>query len=302
MVGRSGEAVADATRAVRSWPCPANQRLLQRALLAARRYRELELDRPDEIRLYPVGGSWLAADLRSAAAALAKPAAEQGPEQYRALLNRTVILSALGEHAKALQTADAALALAPLSPQVRLARARVRHRAADPRGALAEVEEGLRLQPHEAGLLEIRGVIRAEAGDLPAGLADLEQALMHAPDPLTYAAIARILSRSGNHDKAVYQWSLALRQDPGFSEAYLGRALSYAELRIWERALADLEQASTWVGDDLKLQLAILQTYARCLSPHPESRARFWTLAGRTARLAWERLAGLIVHEGRQAL
>ena len=86
----------EAARLQRSWARPSTARLWQRALLAAGRYDELELERPEEVLLLPVPGERLKADLR---------AAERGwpdgpaPPVHRAiarLLNRAVILSALG--------------------------------------------------------------------------------------------------------------------------------------------------------------------------------------------------------------
>jgi serine/threonine protein kinase/predicted Zn-dependent protease len=297
LAGHSDAAASDAGAVMASWPSPANQRLHQRALLAAGRFDELQLERPEEIRLFPAGGSWLTANLKAAAKGLAAEGGS-GPARYRGLLNRAVIDSALGDHRAALETADAALALAPLSSQVRLIRARVRAQAGDSKGALKEVEEGQKLQPQGAGFLELRGVALADEGNVRAGLAELDRSIAQSPNPFAYAAKARILSRAGDHDRAVYQWSLALRQDPAFPEAYLGRARCYVELRIWERALADLEQAATWAGGDLGLQSSIMLTYARCVSERPEYASRFWILLKRTTHQAWDQLSRASVADG----
>jgi serine/threonine protein kinase/predicted Zn-dependent protease len=291
LAGRKGAAADDAAAALRRWPCPANERLVQRALLAAGRYDELQLERPEEIRRFPASGSWLDADLKTADKALG---AEPGPApgaRYRALLNRAVILSALDQHGRALQAADAALALAPLSPQSRVICARVRLRARDPEGALSNIEDGLKLQPQAADLLELRGILRAEAGLTTAGLSDLDLAITQAPSAFAYAAKARILSRTGAHERAVYQWTLALHRDPAFADAYLERARSYVALQIWERALADLEQAASWASGDLRLQASILATYLRCLEQRPAYGGRFRVLLNRTLHQAWEQLA-----------
>ena len=60
----------------------------------------------------PAAGAWLTADLRAAATELSRRAS--GPESlaYRALLNRAVILSALGDHRTAIAVSDRALEMA----------------------------------------------------------------------------------------------------------------------------------------------------------------------------------------------
>ena len=88
----------------------------------------------------PAAGAWLTADLRAAATELSRRAS--GPESlaYRALLNRAVILSALGDHRTAIAVSDRALEMAALSPEAHLVRARVLHRAGDFERAFHEID------------------------------------------------------------------------------------------------------------------------------------------------------------------
>ncbi len=65
LLGRSTEAIADAKEAQRQHPSPAHERLRQRALLAARQFRSLQLDRPEDVLAFPVGGSRLTRDVRA---------------------------------------------------------------------------------------------------------------------------------------------------------------------------------------------------------------------------------------------
>ncbi len=67
LLARPALAVADASEAQRIRPCPAHERLRQRALLAARRFESLQLDRPEDLALLPLGGARLKSDLRAAA-------------------------------------------------------------------------------------------------------------------------------------------------------------------------------------------------------------------------------------------
>ena len=285
---KRAEAVADAALVQRLRPCPAHERLLQRTLLAAGRFDELRLNRPDEILLSPAAGAWLTADLRAAAAELSRRAS--GPElpAYRALLNRAVILSALGDHSTAIAVSDRAVAMAALSPEVHLVRARVLHRAGDFERAFHEIDVGLKLKSDQPGLLELRGVMLTEAGHAVEGLVSLDQAISLSPNHFAYLHKAAALVALKRYEEAVYQCSMALKRDPELPQAYLSRARCYVELLIWDRALADLEQAAAWAHGDLRLQTGIMLTYAKCLQERPEHISRWLLLLERTFRQGWD--------------
>jgi len=292
------EAVADAELARRLRPCPAHERLLQRTLLAASRFDELQLDRPEEILLLPAAGAWLTADLRAAATRLSRRAS--GPElpSYRALLNRAVILSALGDHTAASAVSDRALDMAALSPEAHLVRARVLHRAGDCERAFHEIDVGLKLKSDQPGLLELRGVLLSEAGHAEEGLVSLDQAISLSPNHFAYLHKATALVALNRYEEAVHECSMALKRDPELPQAYLSRARCYVELLIWDRALADLEQAAAWAHGDLRLQTGIMLTYAKCLQERPEHISRWLLLLERTFRLGWDVLTRTSVSTG----
>ncbi len=298
LLRQNEESVADAAEARRLWPRPSSARLWQRALLAAGRYDELELDRPDEVLLLPVAGAWLRADLRAAARELARQPKDANPPSYRALLNRAVILSALGKHAAALEASDRALEIAGLSPQVHLIRARILHHAGDGQRAMKEVEEGRRLQPNEPGLLELLSVLLTESGHPDQALAYLDQAITRAPHHFAHVHKAAALVAMGRNEEALYEWSIALKRDPELPRAYLGRAQCYVRLHIWDRALADLEQAAAWAHGDFRLQIGVMLTYAKCLLERPDHLGRCMLLLERTARQGWELLTRATVSTG----
>ena len=298
LLKQRSEAVADAARAQQLRPCPAHERLLQRTLLAAGRFDELQLHRPGEVLLLPAAGAWLTADLRAAAAELSRRAS--GPESlaYRALLNRAVILSALGDHRTAIAVSDRALEMAALSPEAHLVRARVLHRAGDFERAFQEIDVGLKLKSDKPGLLELRGVMLTEAGHAEAGLTSLDQAISLSPNHFAYLHKATALVALKRYEEAVHECSLALKRDPELPQAYLSRAHCYVELLIWDRALADLEQAAAWAHGDLRLQTGIMLTYAKCLQERPEHIRRWLLLLQRTFRLGWDVLTRTSVSTG----
>ncbi|APW60731.1 protein kinase domain-containing protein [Paludisphaera borealis] len=293
MLRREDEAVADATEARRLDSSPAHDRLVQRTLLRAGRYRQLRLNRPEELALFPLGGAALEADLVAAEAAIADRAPSDPGEVYRDHLTRAVILSALGRHAAALATADRALAASNQnSASAHLVAARVAHRAGGRSRAAREIERGLTLQPDEPGLLELRGLLRTESGHPESAVGDLDRAVSKSDDPFTHAGRAEVLLALRRVDEAADEWTQALRRDPELPAAYLGRARCYLAFRspLWELALADLEHASSWAQNDLKLELRILATYARCLRERPDRVPRWLTLLHRAAIHAWLRM------------
>ena len=131
-------------------------------------------------------------------------------------------LLGLGNHGEAIKAADRALAIAPLSPEVRLIRAGIFHRGGDSRRALAEVELGQKLQPDGPGFLELRGVLMTEQGHPVQGLIYLNRAITLRRH-FAHVHKAAALVALGRTEEAVYEWTVALKRDPELPQAYLGR-------------------------------------------------------------------------------
>ena len=92
----------------------------------------------------------------------------------------------------------------------------------------------------------------------------------------------------GRYQSAVYEWTTALQRDPQLAQAYLGRAKCYIRLRLWDRALADLEQAAAWSEADLRLEWDTALAYAMCLPERPGHRGRWLQMVAGTARNSWD--------------
>jgi serine/threonine protein kinase/Tfp pilus assembly protein PilF len=291
VLGRSDQAVSDATAAQALRPCRSYQRLCQRAALAAGRLDALQLDRPEDIWKLPLGGRRLESDLGTAAAGLSRVAETQKSETYRASLCLAVILAALGRPEQALQAADRALAASSSSPRAYLIRARVRSYANDLRGASDDVERGLHIQFNEPGLLELRGALLAQSGQPSAAIEDFNKAMFFGALDRIHIHKAMALVALGKLEAAVSEWSLALRRDPELPEAFLGRALAQMQLGRWDMALADLEQAAAWAHSDPRNELRIVAAYWNCLRNRPDRFPRWLSLAQRTAKDVWNGLA-----------
>jgi serine/threonine protein kinase/tetratricopeptide (TPR) repeat protein len=294
LLGRSSDAMTDAAEALRKHPCPAHERLWQRTLLAAHRFEELQLDRPEAIAAFPLGGRRLAHDLRTAASDLARLGAGTGPAAFRALNNLSVVLAALGDTSAALETSSQALCLAPFSADACLIRARLHAYAGDCAGAWSAVERGLAIKSDHPGLIQFRGVLRHAAGDPLQALADYQIAISRGALDGVHSRKASAFVALGQYDEAVLEWSIALRQDAELPEAFLGRAQTYLRIRqrdLTDLALADLEQAASWAHSDPRLEIAIATAYLRCLISRPERLARWLMLARRATNDLWQSLS-----------
>ncbi|HZW30453.1 MAG TPA: protein kinase [Isosphaeraceae bacterium] len=282
LTGRTAWALRDASEAREAHPCPAHERLWQRALLAAGRYQDLRVDRPEALARLPLGGGWLRADLRQAVDRLARRAAGPDLGAYRAGLSRAVLLAALGEHDAAVAAASGALALSPFSAEAYLIRARILACSGDRRRALHDVERGLAIAAEDPGLIDLRGVLRLAAGDPRGAIQDFNRAMAWGALDGVHAHKASALMALGEPSAAVQEWSMALRRDPELPESFLGRAQAHIRLQEWDPAMADLEQAATWAQSDPGIELAIAASYCLCLGERPDRLPRFLTLARRT--------------------
>ena len=103
---------------------------------------------------------------------------------------------------------------------------------------------------------------------------------------------AAALVALGKYEYAVVEWSLALRRDPELPEAFLGRAHAYIQLRKWDLAMADLEQAASWAHSDPRIEFAVVAAYFRCLGKQPDRLARILTVARRATDDTWRSLDG----------
>ena len=290
LAGRTAAALDDASEARRVYPCPAHERLWQRALLAARRFESLQFDDPEALTLLPIGGERLDADLRTAANGLARLAADRDEVAYRATLTRAVILAALGEQNKAVTAASRALGLSPVSPYAYLIRARVLSFRGDRDAALADVERGLVSRTNEPGLIELHGALLHASGDPRGAIRDYNRAIACCEPDGIHARKAAALVAVGEYNEAVVEWSLALRRDPELPEAFLGRARTHILLGHADLALADLEQAASWAHSDPRIEVAIVAAYLRCLGERPDRFPRFLNLARRAANDVWRSL------------
>jgi serine/threonine protein kinase/Tfp pilus assembly protein PilF len=285
-LGHPLDAEADAASAYRRQPSPNRERLWIRTLLALSRLDDLLwLKSPDDLAILPGGDRALRADFTKALQRLhvAQVDGKDFLPEAPALVHRTraVLLSALGDPAAEAE-ASRAIALAPGSHDVYLVRARVRRRAGDLKGALADVETGLAREPCDPRLLELSGLLESETGHPAAALIILDRALIRGAPASIHAAKGLALIALGRGESALEEWSLALDDDPEDPRLYLGRARALILLGRWARALADLDQAADWAGDHPPLLSRITLASAVCLPARPDRFPQWLALARHT--------------------
>jgi len=290
------EAEADAHSAFRLNPTFGHRRLWARTLLALGRVDPWLVRRPEDLARLPLGGSALTADLQVVANRLTHTEADAAnpADALDARLNRVLILAALKEK-KALEEADQAQALAPLSPRVYLVRGQTRLWLGDPAGAEQDALAGLELDHEDSRLLELRGVARLRLGKIQAGLNDLVRASRLDPaQPSIHGAKAEARLMLDNPRGALADWTQMLSLDPEAPAAYLGRARAYLHLYEGSKAMTDLEQASAWAGDRRDLGLALTWNALRCVAVQPNQFPRAVALIRRTwitQRVGWPLVA-----------
>ncbi len=288
--GRAAEAVADAAEALKSHPSPARERLWKRALLAARRWDQLELESPAEALALPLGGPALSGDLKAAVTALDLIARGGGDIALHARLNQAIGLGALGRGNDALAVVNHAVGSSPVSTRALLIRSRIRREFGDLKGAWHDVSRGLLIQPGNASLLEERGLSRAAAGQHRLAIDDFDAAIFHGAIDHAHFHKAESLAALGEFQAAFAEYSRALIRDPELPRAYLGRARMLIRQGRWDSALADLELAASFAHSDPWLEIEIAAHHGRCLPHRPDRLSRWFSLARRAVLDSWSSL------------
>jgi len=87
-----------------------------------------------------------------------------------------------------------------------------------------------------------RGIVMFHQGDLELALEDFNDVgyMPTDPRPMFWAGLTH--ARMGDFSKAIISYSLAIRNDPGFTLAYANRGLAYLQEGEYERAVHDFNQ------------------------------------------------------------
>jgi serine/threonine protein kinase/tetratricopeptide (TPR) repeat protein len=166
------------------------------------------------------------------------------PDWGEAYINRALAREGMNEYPEAIKDLTRALELKPHGSQVYFLRAVVREKAKDLEGAKKDREEGLRLTPEDEVSWITRGLARMKT-DPKGALADIEEALKL--NPMSYPALqnkAHILGELVHNDKeAVAVLDRAIDLYPDCAPLHGGRGVHLARLGKRQAALKDAQKA-----------------------------------------------------------
>jgi tetratricopeptide (TPR) repeat protein len=166
------------------------------------------------------------------------------PADADAHVNRAIARQGCKDYPGAVQDLTRALELAGTSPRVYFLRAEARALAGDRAGAARDRAEGLRRRPTDATGWVARGLARV-ASDPKGALADFDEALRLEPQalPALQNKVHILSERLGRTAEAAGLLDRVVALHPGFVPAIAGRGVLLARLGRREPALRDAREA-----------------------------------------------------------
>jgi len=151
---------------------------------------------------------------------------------------------ALGAYAYAVEDFDTATGLDETLTGGYLGRGEARFWLKEWNAALGDFDHALVINPELAEAHAWRGHLLSERGEHEAAVEALRQAVaLDDANPWNHYTLACALLAGGNPDEARIEFTVALTLDDRFIDAYVGRAMTQAELDDFETAQADMNSA-----------------------------------------------------------
>jgi Tfp pilus assembly protein PilF len=114
----------------------------------------------------------------------------------------------------------------------------------DQEGALAEVNEAIKLNPRDIDAYKMRGLVKFQKGDLDGAAADFNRAIKLNPrDAEAYNNQGDVKFRKGDLDGAIADFNQAIHLNARNSFAYTNRGNVKREKADFDGAIADLDRA-----------------------------------------------------------
>jgi tetratricopeptide (TPR) repeat protein len=140
---------------------------------------------------------------------------------------------------------DEAIRLAPHDAEAHRRRGNLWGRKGDKGRALADYDEAIRIDPTDIAIFHDRGIMWQRNGELDKALVDLDRAVrMSFADPKVYSDRGAVWLEKGRYDRALADFNQALKIDPGLMTASVRRATALDRKEGQDRARADLEQGA----------------------------------------------------------
>ncbi len=171
-------------------------------------------------------------------------------------LNRGIERGRQGDHKGAIADFDQAIQLNPEMDEAYLNRAVSHDKVGDFKRAIADCDQAIRLNPQMVSAYRNRGTARSAIGDLQGAIADYDQAINLNPYIAeTYYNRGVTRFQIGDLQGAIVDFSHAIRLNPQIGEAYYNRGLARAQSSDPIGAIADFSHV-------IRLNLGINDAYS----------------------------------------
>ncbi|MBC1296584.1 tetratricopeptide repeat protein [Nostoc sp. UCD122] len=172
--------------------------------------------------------------------------AKLDPDDASVQIFRSLALVGAKRFSEALEVSNQVLKKNPGS-WAYFARGAARYGMEDSQGALADLNEAIRLNPEgiEDTAYSARGLIRAKQGDLKGALADLNEAVRLVPKKASnFKERGDIRSQQQDYKGAIADYNEAIRLKPEYAEAIKDRGLTlFLNFQDYKGAIADFNEA-----------------------------------------------------------
>jgi tetratricopeptide (TPR) repeat protein len=120
----------------------------------------------------------------------------------------------------------------------------VRSELGDKQGAITDFNQAIKINPNGAEVYLNRGVVRSELGDQQGAITDYTQAIKINPNyAKAYSNRGLVRSKLGDQQGAITDFNQAIKINPNYVEAYIGRGNRRKELGDKQGAITDYNQA-----------------------------------------------------------
>jgi tetratricopeptide (TPR) repeat protein/S1-C subfamily serine protease len=181
-------------------------------------------------------------DSKKALAAISE-AIRLEPEDVILLKNKAYLLSELGDKKGAIAIYDRIISKGEKA-WVYTIRATDKLKLDDKKGAIADCDAAIRINPQYADAYIVRGIVKSKLGDKKGAIADYDVVIRINPQYVNaYALRGNDKSKLGDKKGAIADYDTAIRINPQYADAYYGRGIAKSDLDDKKGAIADYDTA-----------------------------------------------------------
>ena len=166
------------------------------------------------------------------------------PKFENAYLGRAQLYLAEKDTARALADVDKCISINKNEPNAFVLRSEIKlHYNDDTEGALADMDEAIKLEPHYAGYFINRAFMKYKLDDYFGAMADYDYALNLEPTNVTaYYNRGLLRMEVSENNRAIEDFSYVLKSDPQHLQARYNRATLYHKTGQYRKAIGDYDE------------------------------------------------------------